>query len=340
MKKIISFVILIPLLLLVVNPVMAEGHLVVLMYHRFDAGVSISTPMDQFKRQIRYLKNHDYHFVTLPEVKEHLERDEPFQERSVLITIDDGYRSTYTRAYPFLRKENVPWVLYVYTEAIQKGYGTSLTWPMIQEMANNGVDIENHSYSHSKFIFDHLTDSWVERELLSPHRLLEEKTGQSSQSFAIPYGMYDRKLIRILRRDTDYDFVFHIDPGVVDPRRDDFLLPRFGINRNTSWEEFQKKLSRLPLFVERVVPPRGSRLSSTPDTVSVTFSRPDRVRNGPINVFLSEFGGLDWRWDQDRDTVIAEIPSDAKKSWNRLIVTAFDSSQDKYRYYSQGLVFE
>lgn len=328
------------LFLTLATPVFGEGQLVVLMYHRFDAGVSISIPMEKFERQMKYLKDNGYNFVTLPDVKEHLDEDRPFPEKSVLITVDDGYKSTYTKAYPLLKELEIPWVLYPYTKAIVGGYNSYLTWPMIQEMANNGVDVENHSYSHGKFIYDELDEDWIAREITGPHRLLKEKTGQTSESFAIPYGFYDRELIRLFREKTDYDFVFHIDPGVVDPRRDDFFLPRFGLNRSTSWNEFKDKLKRLPLAVSSAYPKRGTRLSETPDTVSITLSNPEKVQRGPINVFMSEYSGpLDWHWDDDGRTIIAEIPRPAKKDWNRLIVTAFDREKNKYRYYSHGYVF-
>jgi biofilm PGA synthesis lipoprotein PgaB len=329
------------LLLVVAGPALAEGHLVVLMYHRFDAGVTISTPMESFKRQINYLKDNDYHFVTMDELREHLANNEPFPEKSVMITIDDGFKSTYTKAYPFLKKKGVPWVFYPYTQAIEEGYGSSVTWPMVREMANDGVDVDNHSYSHGKFIYDDLNDTWVQRELTGPHRLLREKTGQESQSFAIPYGMYDREFIDVLRRETDYDVAFHIDPGVVDPRSHDFLLPRFGVNRHTSWEEFKQKLNRLHLAVRSADPKRGARLETTPDTVSVTLENPERVEGGPINVFISEFrGALDWHWAEDGRTIVAEVPGEATEDWNRVIVTAYDDEHGKYRYYSHGMVFE
>lgn len=341
MKKIVAFFLVFLVFSFVVGPAFAEGHLSVLMYHRFDAGTSISISMKKFKKQIRYLKQNNYHFVSLDELIEHLEEDRPFPEKSVMITVDDGFRSTYTRAYPYLKEQEIPWVLYVYTEAIEKNYNSALTWPMIQEMAENGVDIQNHSYSHGKFIHEQLNNQWIEQEIHDPHRVLKEKTGQESQSFAIPYGLYDRNLLKILREQTDYKVVFDIDPGVVDPRRDELFLNRMGVNRNTSWDQFLDKLNRLPLAVTSTDPSPGTRLSSIPNTLTVTFENPQRVREGPLNVFVSEYDGpRDYQWSEDGQSIIINLPREADRNWNRLIVTSYDREKGKYRYYSQGLVFD
>jgi peptidoglycan/xylan/chitin deacetylase (PgdA/CDA1 family) len=313
-----------------------SGHLVVLMYHRFDAGGQISTPMSMFKKQMNYLKSNDYNFVSLDEVIAHLKDGRPFPEKSVLITIDDGYESTYTHAYPYLKKEDIPWVLYVYTEAIEKGYPSSLSWDQIRTMAENGVSIENHTYSHGHPISPTFRQgNWIEREIIGPHKLIEQKTGQAIRTFAIPYGEYDTELVSVL--EEKYDVIWGIDPGVVDPSSPSTILPRFGVNKSTGWEEFKKKLNRLPLKIESVSRDAGSRLEPG-DTLSITLTRPDRYQNGPVNLFLSELGALDWHWSEDKRTIVTRIDQPLHSDWNRIILTAFDHEYGRYRYFSRGFV--
>lgn len=322
-------------------PLFASGHLTILMYHRFDAETAISTPMDAFKRQILYLKKNDYNFQTLDQVLEHLEQGKPFPEKAVFITVDDGYRSTYTKAFPFLEKHGIPWVLYVYTQAIDEGYGSSLTWEMVEEMADSGVKIENHTFSHGKFIkVEDKNDTWIEKEIHAPARRLKEKTGQESRTVSIPYGMYDTELLGIIREKTDYPIAMASDPGVVEPTRKPFIINRFGINRSTSWTQFKKKLARLPLAVEQTRPVPGARLASTPDTILVKLARPEKVARGPINIFISEFGAQNWEWkNREQGELVVKPESTLTRPWNRLIITAYDQDKGKYRYYSQGLVF-
>lgn len=330
------------LLLAVAGPLRAKptdsGHLVVLMYHRFDAGGQISTPMSDFRRQVEYLRENDYHFVSMDELLEHLESGEPFPPRSVMITIDDGYESTYTHAYPYLKEKGIPWVLYVYTQALEEGYESSLTWDQVREMARNGVTVGNHTYSHGRPTSGTFREGdWVDQEVRSPHRLIEERTGRTVRSFAIPYGEYDTELLDVLTEDLDYRVTWGIDPGVVDPTEPAEVLPRFGVNDSTSWEEFKKKLNRLPLAVSDFYPGAGEKLGEG-DTIGVELRNPDRYRDAPVNLFLSELGALDWSWSDDGTRIVAEVNRPLAEPWNRIILTALDPEYGRYRFFSRGMV--
>lgn len=337
-KLIVGFLVLFFLVSVPVHATTHTGHLVVLMYHRFDAGGAISTPMDQFRREIQYLKDNNYNFVSLDEVIDHLRSGDPFPEKSVLISVDDGYESTYTHAYPYLKEQNIPWVLYVYTRAIEEQYSSSLSWEQIKEMARNGVDVENHTYSHGHPIRkDFREGNWVKREIRNPHQLIEKKTGQAVRSFALPYGEYDTKLIDTLKDKMNYDVVWGIDPGVVDPSSSSSVLPRFGINGSTNHGEFEEKLQRLPLGVNRAIPEPGGRIRGG-DTLSIELSRPERYNRGQINLFVSGRGVQESNLSDDGETLLSQVPRNFKDPWTRIILTAYDSKYERYRYFSRGFV--
>lgn len=320
----------------------ADGYLTILMYHRFDAGGSISVPFADFKEQITYLQDNGYKFLSLRRVKEKLEKGESFEEKSVLLTIDDGYKSTYTHAYPYLKKKKIPWVLYVYTDAIDEGYGSFLSWDQIKEMVESGVPVENHTASHVSFItVDDKNDTWVEKEILAPERRIHEMTGRKPTSFALPYGTYDRETFEILRKKTDYSFIMGTDPGVVDGREKLYILSRMGLGGKTELSRFKNKVSRQHLSIKKVDVLPGTRLNSTPEEINVQLTEPSRVVGGPINVFISELGAQKWEWTDKREGKIKiKVGGRLTRPWNRLIITAFDRTEGKYRYYSQGLVFE
>ncbi|MFB6346907.1 MAG: polysaccharide deacetylase family protein [bacterium] len=313
------------------------GHLTVLMYHRFDAGGAISIPMEDFKRQINHLQSNGYNFVSLSRVRRHLADNEPFPAKSVLITIDDGYQSTYTRAYPYLKKQGIPWALYVYTRSIDRNFSSALTWPQIREMARNGVAVANHTHSHGHPVSGSFrSGDWIRREIQDPQARLEDEVDSPVFSFAIPYGEYDRKLLKTLRDTEGYEVVWGIDPGPVQPQKDQLVLPRFGINGSTSWTEFKDKLSRLPLDVKSLDPKPGEHLNSGGDTIRLELANPDRYRDEPVNVFLSELGRMEWSWSSDGRTIVVPVQSELEKDWNRIIVTAYDSEYGRYRFFSRG----
>ena len=72
----------------------------------------------------------------------------PLPPRSVLITIDDGYRSVYEIAYPILREFDFSAVLFIYTELIDVS-PIALTWNQLAEMRRNGFAVGSHTIRHS-----------------------------------------------------------------------------------------------------------------------------------------------------------------------------------------------
>src|SRR5690606_35508059 len=68
-------------------------------------------------------------------------------EHCILLTLDDGWKSVYTDAFPILKEFNYPFSLYLYKNYVDLG-AKSLTTPMIKEMMQAGASIGSHSVSH------------------------------------------------------------------------------------------------------------------------------------------------------------------------------------------------
>src|SRR5688572_27287631 len=69
------------------------GRATIFMMHRFavpDLGVSGHDP-EVVRSALEYLRRRKYHFATLTELLDCLERGEPMPERTIVFTIDDGY---------------------------------------------------------------------------------------------------------------------------------------------------------------------------------------------------------------------------------------------------------
>jgi len=128
---------------------------------------------------------------------------------SVVITIDDGWRSTYTEAYPELKKRAFPFTVFVYPQIIGKT-ATALNWDQVREMSANGADIESHSYSHPFLtrrrhsdLDDTAYETWLQKELADSRKILEKHTGKSVRYLAYPYGDYDHFLVRAVGGESD-----------------------------------------------------------------------------------------------------------------------------------------
>ena len=56
----------------------------------------------------------------------------PKSKKEILITIDDAFESFYTEAWPYLKENKIPFILFVSTEPVgKKGY---MTWDQIKEV--------------------------------------------------------------------------------------------------------------------------------------------------------------------------------------------------------------
>ena len=86
--------------------------------------------MDIFKRHIQIIKKSGFNFYYPEEFKENF--DLPKNEKKILITIDDGFKSFYDEAWPYLKKNEIPFILFVSTQPVGKrGY---MTWEQIREI--------------------------------------------------------------------------------------------------------------------------------------------------------------------------------------------------------------
>ena len=121
------------------------------MYHRFNENKYPSTniQMDVFKEQMKIIKNSSYTFSNPNNFKEDFTTLKINKE--ILITIDDAFLSFYLEAWPYIKKNKIPFILFVSTEPVgRKGY---MTWQQIKEVgAEEFAVIGHHSHSHGYLI--------------------------------------------------------------------------------------------------------------------------------------------------------------------------------------------
>ena len=90
------------------------------MYHRFNENKYPSTNirMNVFENHIKIIKNLKYEFLNPNNFEDVF--DKPKTQKKILLTIDDAFQSFYEEAWPFLKKEKIPFILFVSTEPIGK----------------------------------------------------------------------------------------------------------------------------------------------------------------------------------------------------------------------------
>jgi len=234
----------------------------ILAYHNFtkDEGSSYDMNIVEFEKQIDYLAAHNYSVISLSELLKGL-RTGQLPPKPIVITIDDGFKSTFTLAYPVLKKYNFPATLFLYTNFIEKNSG-SLTWEEIREMTKNNIEIGSHTLSHCNLLKYKKNENYetylarIRREIFLSKEILESKIGSKVKFFAYPYGVYS-PIIKNLVIQTGYEGILNANSMNNTLNANPFSLNRQIIFGQSSLNSFVKILNQRPFNASQIFPYNG-----------------------------------------------------------------------------------
>lgn len=176
----------------------------ILCYHRFGPRANTTTVTPQaFDAQMRYLAQNGYTVVPMAKLADFLDGKVALPKKSVVVTIDDGYKSTYEIAWPILKKYGFPATVYLYTDFV--GAGDALTWAQMKEMSAGSIDIQPHSKTHANLTLrlanenDSRYRERVRQEVETPIDVIRERLGEPTVSYAFPYGDVNETVVEFLK---------------------------------------------------------------------------------------------------------------------------------------------
>lgn len=237
----------------------------ILCYHIVESPVAPRMHIDRetFRQHLRYLEMTGYNVIPLQHLYEYVVgKRASIPKNAVVITIDDGWRSTYTEAFPELQKRKFPFTVFIYPNIIGKT-SIALTWDQIREMSAAGVDIQSHSLSHA-FLTKrkHRSKSaqayaeWLQKELLQSRRILEKETGRKVRFLAYPYGDYDDRVVEASAK-AGYLGALTCDFGPVKKGSDPLRMRRVAIDKRMDFATFRRYLGANPLQLADLTPKPG-----------------------------------------------------------------------------------
>ena len=113
------------------------------------------------------------------------------QERSVVITFDDGEMNNYLDAFPVLKEFGFKAYFFIIIKRIgETGY---MGWKELKELQKAGMVVGSHGLTHE--ILTNLLDSQMEEELRGSKKNLEFNLGCSIDTLSIPRGFCNDKVI-------------------------------------------------------------------------------------------------------------------------------------------------
>ena len=196
-----------------------------LMYHRFDENEYPSTniQMDVFKEQIEIIRNLKYTFYDPKDLENNFHIIKA--KKKILITIDDAFSSFYKIAWPYLKKEKIPFILFVSTKTVGKnGY---MTWGQIKELEKETtVYVGNHSHTHNHLV--DLKNQDFKNDIDTATIIFNENLGYNPIFFSYPFGEYSSSIKKYISKNFKFSFGQH--SGVIDINKNRYELPRFPIN--------------------------------------------------------------------------------------------------------------
>ena len=187
-----------------------QTRVAVLGYHDF-SNTKSSTEMRmktaEFCRQMQFLKDSDICVISMQDFLEWRFGTRCLPEKCVLITIDDGWKTVYSDAYPVLKAYGYPFTLFVYVRYIGV-QGSSMTQEQIKEMQQCGATIGSHSWNHyypSKWKAHEPTSEaytkMLQKELVESRTKLKEWFGNCS-TFCYPGGYHTAPMRETLEADA------------------------------------------------------------------------------------------------------------------------------------------
>jgi peptidoglycan/xylan/chitin deacetylase (PgdA/CDA1 family) len=200
---------------------------------------------ENFHAQLDYLQQNGYSVVPLSDLVDLLKgRRDSLAPRAVVITVDDGWLSTYTEMLPEFRARKLPFTLFVYPKFV--GYGKdALTWKQLRKMAEDGVDIQSHTFTHAFLTLKNNHDvspdqyaKFLEHELGDSKQQIESRIKKPVRFLSYPYGDHDAEVVAQAAR-YGYEAAVTTNRGRITRSTPPLQLKRYIIHNDTTLEEFK-----------------------------------------------------------------------------------------------------
>ena len=254
------------------------------MYHRFDENKYPSTniQMNVFKKQIKIIRDLNYNFYNPGDLNKDFNLIK--KEKKILITIDDAFLSFYNVAWPYLKKEKIPFILFVSTKAIGKnGY---MTWDQIKILEKEpNIFIGNHSHTHD-YLVNFKKEDFI-KDINTANKMFIKNLGYNPIFFSYPFGEYSVFMKKYISENFEFSFGQH--SGVIDVNKDRYELPRFPVNEKYGdLKRFKFLINLQPLQFKNLYPVEKYLLDkNNPPKFSVEFFNEQKNLNN-INCFSDE----------------------------------------------------
>ena len=266
----------------------------VLCYHRFLnkpdeaedlAQAEYQMPLEEFKWQMQYLKDNGFHPISEEQLMGYWFQGKPLPLKPVLITFDDGFRTIYRDAFPVIKADGYPSILFLYTKFIEYGElaqkkraedgkknKTKKKFQALEDsdiltMEQSGMAVESHTANHLNLgkEGEKLDDAGALKlwtyELNQPLAFIEKRFKNKPELLAYPYGVYDPGILKVVE-EQGYKLAFTVNPGPNDKTLPPLMLKRDLVLYPISHERFAALFKDKVLHLKSLTPGDGALIDS------------------------------------------------------------------------------
>ena len=315
-------------------PIDQTAQVVVFGYHRFEKQVrrpdTEITP-EAFEAQMQELKDKNIAVIGMQDFLAWKRGEKSIPARAAIITIDDGWKTTYEVAWPILKKFEYPFTLFIYTEGIKGGKyggGAAMSWEQLAEMRDAGVDIQAHSATHQDLrkAYDKSTkrklnpeeyNEWLDSEVGGSKATLEQKLGIRVNCFAVPFGYYNDRVKEATKK-ANFEAVFTVYGQKLTYGSPSDSLGRYMIEANKP-KVFEDAISfggsssggsapvtEIPLSSVNPAPADGSTASSKP-LIKADLGAVGGIDPGSVQMRVSGLGVVPAKFDPASKVVSYQV---------------------------------
>ena len=276
------------------------------MYHRFEENKYPSTNIriKDFRKHIDLIKEANLEFINVNELKKIILEKKKYNSKKIFLTIDDAFQSFYQNAWPILKKEKIPFVIFVNTREVNFNHPNYMSWKQIKEIHDSKIGIIGaHSYSHE--YLSTMSKEQVIEDIYKSITDYEKELGKNPEVFSYPFGEYSLEVKKIIKK-FGYLLAFGQHSGVIHQKEDPHELPRFPINEAYGTaDRFNFLLNTSPLPYNFFKPEEKLLKFNNPPNIEIEFI--NNVRN--INCFSNEGG----KWKKSEVTFLED-------NWIRILL--------------------
>jgi len=315
----------------VTTPAVDHVRVSVLGYHDFSKTRKVQEMVirpNKFREQMQAIKDLKLNVISLQDFILWKQGKKSIPDKSILITIDDGWLAVYQEAFPVLKEFGYPFTVYLYTNYLDKG-GRSMTSDMIKEMMKHGCTIGSHSVSHpspstvrkNQRKGDEAFRDFILTEFNDSKLTLEKKFDQEVSTYVYPGGLHTPEMLEIAD-EIGYQHLFTVKPGKVTRATNNKLIPRYvilGENKHDyifklattfSANLISRGTSGVVLKKETaypVSPSPGTEIPERTPTISVDLSTVNNLDPTTLNMKVAGFGNVPAYYNEETKTFSWEV---------------------------------